>query len=142
MDLGVFGPMNDMPPILSNREVRWQFESPLQAANERAKSQAFVQSMNLLKMAVDADPMAVHDFKVASAMRDALVGSGAPADWIPTEEEAAQAKEAARKEAMLAQIAQAAQVGGDAANSVGGGLAALQQVAANAKGGAGAAPGA
>jgi hypothetical protein len=142
MDLGVFGPMNDMPPILSNREVRWQFESPLQAANERAKSQAFVQSMNLLKMAVDADPMAVHDFKVASAMRDAVVGSGAPADWIPTEEEAAQAKEAARKEAMLAQIAQAAQVGGDAANSVGGGLAALQQVAANAKGGAGAVPGA
>jgi hypothetical protein len=77
-----------------------------------------------------------------SAMRDAVVGSGAPADWIPTEEEAAQAKEAARKEAMLAQIAQAAQVGGDAATSVGGGLAALQQVAANAKGGAGAAPGA
>lgn len=130
IDLGIFGSFEDMPQILSEREVRWQFESPLQAATERAKSQAFVQSMQLLQIAAQADPNAVHDFNVAKGLRDALVGSGAPAEWIPTEEEAAYHKEAANKAAMMQQAAAAVATGADVAGKVGGGVMALREAAA------------
>jgi hypothetical protein len=51
MDLNAFGSFEDMPPILASRDIIWQFESPLQAANERVKAEAFQQSAQLLAMA-------------------------------------------------------------------------------------------
>jgi hypothetical protein len=130
MDLGIFGPMDDIPPILSERKLRWQFESPLQAATERAKSQAFVQSMNLLKIAMEVDPGAVHDFNVSKGLRAALLGSGSPADWIPSEEEAAAGRESDQQAAMLRQAAEAGAIGGDVAGKVGQGIQSLQAAAA------------
>jgi hypothetical protein len=38
MDLGMFGSFEDMPDPLAGHEIDWQFESPLQAANDRVKS--------------------------------------------------------------------------------------------------------
>lgn len=99
-NMGAFGPIDDIPPELAGREIVWQFESPLQAANERAKSQAFVDASNLLALAAQLDPTAKHRFNVGKAFGEALMGSGAPADWIVSEEDAAQA--VAQEQQMMA----------------------------------------
>ena len=88
LDLNLFGPMDSMPAGLRGREVRWQFESPLQEAHERAKAQAFMQVAHLTQLAASADPAIIHDIDIAKSYRDAVTGTGAPADWLVPVEKA------------------------------------------------------
>jgi len=103
--LGAFGSPADMPPQLLGQDVRFQFESPLQAAADRAKVAAFQQSAQLLEIAVQMDPNARFNLNASKALRDALNASGAPSDWIPSEDEVA----AATQQAQQQQAAEAAQ---------------------------------
>lgn len=125
MDLGGFGPLDDMPRLLRGQEVNWQFESPLQAANERAKSQAFLQSCELLKVAAEIDPSVRHDFNVDKAFRDAMTAT-ARADWVVPEEAAEQAKQAERQAMAMQQAAAMVSQGAEIAGQVGVGAQELQ----------------
>ena len=127
MDLNLFGPMDDMPRALASQEIRWQFESPLQQAFERAKAEAFMQVANLTQIAAGADPTVIHDVNIAKAYRDAVAGSGAPADWLNPLEHAAQAKAHTAKQAMAQQLAATVGAGADVAGKVGAGIQQLQQ---------------
>jgi len=123
---GAFGPPEDMPPMLRGKEIDWQFDSPLQAANERAKTQAYQDSAQLLQIAAQIDPMSVHDFNNDNALRDALMGTVASADWVVPKDEADQAKAAEGRKMAMQQAAQAAAVAGQAAQHVGKGAQDLQ----------------
>lgn len=125
IDMNIFGPLDDMPPILGNREIRWQFESPLQAATERAKSQAFLESMNLLKIAFEADPGVRHDIDIRTSFREAVSGSGAPAKWIVPTEQADKARAAEQQQMAMQQAAAAIAQAGQVAQDVGAGAQAL-----------------
>jgi hypothetical protein len=114
LDLNLFGPLDGLPQALRGRQVRWQFESPLQEAHERAKAQAFTQVANLVQIAAGADPTIVHDIDIRKSFRDAVAGTGAPADWLVPEEEARQAKQQAAQAAMAQQFASAVQAAGNA----------------------------
>ena len=118
MEHGAFGPLTDMPKILSGREINWQFESPLQAANERVKFQAFQQSAELLAQAAQLDPNVRFDLNVDKAFRDAL-GAIAPADWVVPEEESNAAKQQAAEVQRAAQAAEALATGADVATRMG-----------------------
>ncbi|MDB5600747.1 MAG: hypothetical protein JWN71_2791 [Xanthobacteraceae bacterium] len=118
MDMNAFGSFADMPPMLRGREINWQFESPLQAANERVKSQAFQQSAELLAMAAQIDPAVRYDFNLDKAFRDAL-GGVAPADWVVPVEAAAAAKEQAEQLQQAEAAAQAMATGADVATRMG-----------------------
>lgn len=119
LENGAFGSLMDMPPMLRGQEIRFEFDSPLQAGVKRANAQAFLESANLLATAVQLDPNAGAVFNTQQAIRDALDGAGAPSDWMNTEEEAAaivDAAQQAQQEAMMTQqIAQGAEI----ANQVG-----------------------
>lgn len=124
--MGGFGSPADWPDIVKGREIRWSFESPLQAATERGKSQAFIETSNLLKVAMELDPGARFDVDLSKAFRDAVPGTGAPADWVvPVEDaekmRAQQAQIDKAKEAAAAVAASTAMVGqaGEAAQQVG-----------------------
>jgi len=103
MDLNLFGPLDDIPDVLKGRDLIWQFESPLQAANERVKSEAFRQSGEMLAIAAAMAQTEQYDFDVSKGLRDALSGV-ARADWIVPLEQANQAKEegAQRQQAAMA----------------------------------------
>jgi len=64
-----------------------------------------MQVANLTQIAAGADPTVIHDVNIAKGFRDAVAGSGAPADWLVPEEQAQQAKDQA---AMAQQLAAAA----------------------------------
>ena len=123
MDFGAFGSIQDMvasmPDMLKGRDIRWEFESPLQAASERGKSEAFVQAANLLKIAVEMEPSTRRDFDASKSFREALRGTGAPADWIVPEEQAAQIKAQDAQQAQAQAMAQAAAAAGQLATNVG-----------------------
>lgn len=123
---GAFGSVWDLPPMLSGQNVRFTFESPLQAAQTRANSQAFLSTAQLLQTAAALDPMVVHDVNFDRAFRDAAEGAGAPAAWFVDEkvanEKKAAAQQAQAEQAMaqsemaeLMQGAQAAEMAGGAA---------------------------
>jgi len=118
MDLGMFGSFEDMPEMLKGRELVWQFESPLQAANERVKSEAFIQSSQLLTQAMQLDPSVRYDLDIDTAFRDAL-GGIAPAKWIVPVEQAEQSKAQERQLQQAQQAAQAMATGADVATRMG-----------------------
>jgi hypothetical protein len=135
MDMSGFGDVfADMPDALKGQDIKWTFESPLQAATERAKSQAFLQTAELLRVAAQADPAAVHDVDISKAFREAITGTGAPADWVVPEEKAEAAKAMAAKMAQaqaqmagVQQVAQTAAMAGEAGQSLSLGAQSLQQ---------------
>lgn len=130
MEEGAFGSPFDMPPQLRGQEVQFQFESPIQAASKRANAQVFQQSAQLLAIAAQIDQSAVHDFDVRTAFRDALDGTGAPAEWIVPKEQAdqvaQQAQEAAAQQNELSQTIGAVTAGADAAGRSGDAIQKLQ----------------
>lgn len=119
LSLNAFGSPANMPPILSQQEIRFEFESPLQQANERAKAQAFVDAGNMLRQAVELDPSLRHDIDLSKAFREALPGAGAPADWVVDEEVAQQNKAMDAKKAQMAEVMGAVQQGAAAGVDVG-----------------------
>lgn len=122
MRMGGFGSPDNIPPVLGGQELRFQFESPLQAASERAKATAFTQAGDLLRSAMELDPSVRHDYDMRTAVRDAISGVGAPADWqVPREEadkaiaaERQQQAENAQAQRALQGVAQVADVAGKA----------------------------
>ena len=123
--MGAFGSVWDMPENLRGRDVRFSFESPLQEANDRAKSQAFIESLNLLKAAAELDPTVRADFNLDKAFRDAASGV-APATWIVDEKQANAQKAKDRQAQMMQQAAQSASMGADIAQKAGDAAQSLQ----------------
>jgi Bacteriophage head to tail connecting protein len=101
-----FGSPLDMPEELHGQGVRFQFESPLQSATERAKANAFLQAGQLLAAAMQLDPSVRHDIDIDTAFREAVLGSGIPSDWLVDEDQAQQAKDAERQAAAQQAAAQ------------------------------------
>lgn len=134
IDLKLFGSFDDMPQALRAQDINWSFESPLQQATERAKSTAFLQTAELLKTASEFDKGAQYDVDIRKSMRDAIVGTGAPAEWVVDKKKAdAAAKQAADATAAESDMASAAaaadlvQRGGAAAESAGLGAESLRR---------------
>jgi hypothetical protein len=119
MDLGMFGSFEDMPEQLRGHDINWQFESPLQEANSRLKSEAFVQAGQLLQQAAELDPGVRFDLDIDTAFREALNGI-VPANWI-VPVEVANSKKAQEQQIQRAQQAAQAMAGAaDVATKVGG----------------------
>lgn len=135
LNMGGFGSPADWPDIVQSADLRWSFESPLQQATERGKSQAFMETSNLLKVAMELDPGAPNEVDLPKMLRDAIPGTGAPSDWIRSADEAQQGRAQQEQQAQVQAQAQAAQqatamagAAGEAAQSMAGAKAAQQMV--------------
>jgi hypothetical protein len=120
----------ELPDSLSKEEVQFRFESPLQAAIESEKVGQFQQSAALLAAAVEMDPTAKANFDVHAAFRAAITGTGAPADWLNSEEEAAAITQGMQQQQQAQQMIMAAQEGGAAVEQLGKANQAVEGVAA------------
>ena len=120
---GAFGDRSQMPQLLQGQEIKFSFASPLQQAQNRANSQAFMESANLLKIAAEMDPSSRHILDVQTAARDALEGAQAPATWFNSIEQVQQAaqadQQAAQTAAMAQQVQQGAEIAGKAGDAAG-----------------------
>lgn len=132
LELNAFGNLyEEMPDVLQGQDIRFSFESPLQAAQSRANSAAFQQTAQVLATAAQLDPNIRYVVDLDKATRDAIEGTGAPADWLVPKEQSDQAKQQAA--AAQAQQAQDAEMigqlgaGADIAQRAGGAMQAINE---------------
>ncbi len=117
-DMGAFGSPYDMPQALRGQELRFEFDSPLQQAADRAKIGYFQQSVQITAEAQQIDPSARANFDVDKAHRDTLSSVGGPADWVRTEDDANALKQQEAETAKAAAAAQQMATGADVATKV------------------------
>lgn len=108
---GAFGPTDDIPEAIRGADVKFKFESPLNAAIEKEKGQWFQEAANLLTIAAQIDPSVTADFDVREAFRDAVEGIGVPIKWMRSEEDAAKLVEQQQSQQNLQQGAEALSTG-------------------------------
>jgi hypothetical protein len=139
MRMGFFGSKFDIPEILRGKDVRFQFESPLAAATERAKVEAFNEGGEMLVRTMQVQPDVINDVNIDRAFRDAF-GAVTPAEWLVPEPEALERKiaqrqqqaEAAAMQGKIAAVSQAAAVV-DQVGQAGQSIAGAKQMAKEAK---------
>lgn len=100
MNMGHFPP-SEVPENLSGAEVSWVFESPIQDSSRRMNVERFAETLQLIGAASQAGVQSV-PVDLDKALRDAIIGTGAPADWMRQEEDMAEeAAESAQANAIV-----------------------------------------
>lgn len=127
---GLFGPAREIPQDLLGEEIEFKFNNPLRETMDRAKGNMLSEASAIVAQMAGFDPSVQFILDGKKATRDTLDGIGAPREWFRTEEEVAAMEEAQAQAAQLQQILAMAQQGGDAAQSIGAGAAAIQEVKA------------
>ncbi len=111
---GGFGDPRSWPKTLRGAEIDFTFESPLHDAIEQMKGQKFQEASQLVGIAISLDPSCSRVTKAEVALRDALSGIGVPANWLNSESEVKQAKDAdaaaAKAQQMLASLQQGSEI--------------------------------
>ena len=86
---GMFGSPHDIPPSLQGADVEFKFESPLTESQEEEKVQRFGQTAQLLAQAAEFDPGVTSNINFDVALREAIIGGGAPSNWLHNPEQVA-----------------------------------------------------
>jgi len=115
-DMGAFGSAEDMPQALRGQELRFEFDSPLQQAADRAKLGQFQQSIQIVAEGAQIDPAVRANFDIDTATRDTLGSVGSPANWLRGEDQANQIKQADQQRQQAAEQAERMAAGADVAS--------------------------
>lgn len=126
MQDGAFGPVDTIPEALSEEEVIFRFESPLQEAVERQKATIFMEGQGLVAQAIHVDQSAVSVINSPKALREALLGIGMSPANIRSEEDVAEIVAAEEQKAQAAQLLQGMQAAADVAKTAGEAAGAFQ----------------
>lgn len=115
---------NELPPSLMGAERRFEFDSPLKDAAEKAKAGQFVEASQIVTAAAQTDPNVSLLLDTMTAGRDVLNGI-TPAKWLRGEDEVERAiqnrkaeEQQAKLMALLQQGTQVAKTGSEAAANV------------------------
>jgi hypothetical protein len=131
--MGAFGSAHDMPQVLRGADMQWKFRSPIDTAEGEQKTTSFTRVSQLLAAAIEIEPNVRADVDIDTAFRDAVAGTGAPANWLVDEKVAMQTKQnmqaqqaAAAQAQKLGQLAEAGGKIGAAAQNIGDASTSLQ----------------
>lgn len=119
MGVGAFGPREEFPQNLRGQSVRFKFKNPLQDAADQKKGQTLQMAIELTAQTMQLDPNAGVILNAPVALRDALGGIGAEAEWMNDEEVVDQMLAQRQQEQAAAKALQMAQMGGQAMQDIG-----------------------
>lgn len=106
-NMGLLGSREDVPPNLRGRKTEWRFKGPLSDIDEEKRVHQFNATSQLLAAAVEVDPMMSAEVDHRVAFRDAVKGTGAPANWLRTDSNVIKIREYLGQQAQQAVQAQA-----------------------------------
>jgi hypothetical protein len=86
---GAFGSVRDMPENMQGAPYQFKFVSPLSKAIEEKNTNTFHEVVRVLTEAASIDPISISNININQAVRDAVVGAGADADWLNDEDDVA-----------------------------------------------------
>lgn len=118
LSVNAFGPRNSIPESLSGAEIEFKFESPLIEARDQELARTFVDSKALIAEAAEIYPAAAKMLNAEIALRDALLGRGAPATWVKDEADMAELNRMAEEEQKQLRAAQVLATAGAAGQQV------------------------
>ncbi|TCL70641.1 portal protein [Rhizobium sp. BK251] len=118
--------LGELPDLLDGEETTFSFESPLNTAEGRQLVASFQESVQILAGAAQFDKTIPSTMDFKKMTKDAVKGTGAPADWFNDEE--VQQSEEQQQNAVdgLTQAAAALREGAGVATDVAGASVALQ----------------
>ncbi|RTM07415.1 MAG: hypothetical protein EKK31_11670 [Hyphomicrobiales bacterium] len=119
--------IDEMPKALSDKDVTFTFEGPLNTAEGRQNVQAFQESLQIVAGAANIDKTVATLIDWQKATKDAVRGTQAPADWFNDEQTQQDAADQTNTVDGLAQAAAALKGGADVGKSVADASLALQQ---------------
>jgi len=119
LNANAFGDPRSWPKGLRGAEIDFSFESPLHDVIEQQKGQKFTESVQLVGQAISLDPSAGFVVKGEIALRDALLGIGAPAKWLNTEAQVTEFKQKQQDQAASAAKLAAIEQASNAAKNFG-----------------------
>jgi len=133
---GVFGVyVGPIPEDLQGADIKFEFESPLHDAIEKAKMQKYLEATATLAQAAAADPSVINLLNVPKATREALIASGVPPGWLRSEGEVDDMVRQQQQQQQIAQLLEQMKTGSEIAKNVG-----STPMPAGTMGGANAAP--
>lgn len=118
--------IKEMPRSLSDADVTFTFEGPLNTAEGRANVQAFQESIQILAASSEFDKTIPATMDLKKMTKDAVRGTGAQSDWFKDEEEALDDEQAAQQMEGLQRAAQMLQTGAGVGKDVADASVALQ----------------
>jgi hypothetical protein len=119
--------IDEMPKALSDKDVTFTFEGPLNTAEGRQNVQAFQESLQMVAAASQIDKTVATLVDWQKATKDAVRGTQAPADWFNDEQTQQDAADQQNTIDGLTQAAAALKGGADVGKSVADASVALQQ---------------
>ncbi|NTF54412.1 hypothetical protein G6L12_05825 [Agrobacterium rhizogenes] len=119
--------LGDIPDELDGAETTFTFESPLNTAEGRALVASFQESVQILAGAANFDKSIPSTMDFKKMTKDAVKGTGAPADWFADEQQQQSAEDQQSAVDGLTQAAAALREGAGVATDVAGASVALQQ---------------
>lgn len=123
-----FGPAEDFPPGLRNKDIRYEFTSPIRDLADELLSQQLVETVEIIGTVAKIKPEQVERVDWDEATKDALKGRKIPAKWLKDDKAFAAKKAEMMKAQQMAQGMAAIQGGAEAVGSAAQAGAALQQV--------------
>ncbi|WP_246753452.1 portal protein [Agrobacterium sp. OT33] len=119
--------VGEIPDILDGEDTTFSFESPLNTAEGRQLVASFQESVQILAGAAQFDKNIPATMDFQKMTKDAVKGTGAPADWFNDEEKQQSEEEQQNAVDGLTQAAAALREGAGVATDVAGASMALQQ---------------
>lgn len=119
MSVGTFGPKEEFPQKLRGQNVRFKFKNPLQEAADQKKGQTLQMAIELTAQTMQLDRNASSILNAPVALRDALGGIGAEADWLYDEAVSDRMVAQQQQQAKLQQQVAMAQAAGQAGQDIG-----------------------
>lgn len=119
--------VGEIPDILDGEDTTFSFESPLNTAEGRQLVASFQESVQILAGASQFDKTIPSTMDFQKMTKDAVKGTGAPADWFNDEEKQQSEEEQQNAVDGLTQAAAALREGAGVATDVAGASMALQQ---------------
>lgn len=119
--------VGEIPDILDGEDTTFSFESPLNTAEGRQLVASFQESVQILAGAANFDKNIPATMDFQKMTKDAVKGTGAPADWFADEEKQKSEEEQQNAVDGLTQAAAALREGAGVATDVAGASMALQQ---------------
>lgn len=131
MENGAFGSPADWPEEMqTGGDIDFKFQNPFTAATSQEAISQFQAVGGLLSQQVQYDPAATAELDTKRMFREAIKGTGAPSDWLNTEDEAAKGREQMEEEQDARQAMEQAAQAGATAEQVGKGVSEMAGAAA------------
>ena len=123
--LGAYGPPESFPEEMRGQDVSYTFFNPLQQERDRRLVAQAQEAAQIAAGIAEIDPSVLADAEPIQWFRDAMRGTGAPANWLKAEEEGdalraqrAQAEQQQQQIEQAGQVAEIARTGGEAAQAI------------------------